>query len=105
MTPFAMVGRNDDVRIGVKSLAVLSGRNDRIVIGICQVVTLMVLCIVGVMEELNQYFYLSFIGAAFVGVWYQILCRPDNRERFFSAFLDNSWLEAMVFEGTVHSYL
>ena len=104
-TFYAMVDREDDVRIGVRSLAVLAGTFDRIVIGVCQTITLLLLCLVGFMANLNGYYFLGLFGALLVAVWHQISCRSDDRDRFFAAFLGNSWFGAMVFGGIVLAYL
>ncbi len=104
-TFYAMVDRNDDIRIGVKSLALLSGSWDRVVIAICQAVTLVILIIVGWMEQLNWYFYLGVSCAAVTAVWHQYYCRIDDRQRFFNAFLGNSWFGAIVFGGILLAYL
>ncbi len=104
-TFYAMVDRNDDVRIGVKSLATLSGKYDRLVIGACQLLTLIILCLVGYLENLDGYFYLGILGAALVAIWHQYSCRIESRERFFAAFLGNSWFGAMVFGGIMLAYL
>jgi len=104
-TFYAMVDRNDDVNIGVKSLAVLSGHYDRAVIAVCQVITLALLASVGYMAGLNGYFYLGLAAAALVGIWHQYCCRVDDREKFFRAFLGNSWFGAAVFAGILLSYL
>ena len=104
-TFYAMVDRKDDVRIGVKSLAVLAGRRDRLVIGICQALTLLILGVVGFIEQLDYYYVLGLSGALAVAVWHQYSCREDDREKFFKAFLGNSWFGAMVFGGLVLAYL
>ena len=104
-TFYAMVDRNDDLRIGVKSLATLSGTSDRLVIGLCQAVTLIILGVVGYLENLDGYYYLGLCGALLVGIWHQYSCREDNREMFFAAFLGNSWFGAMVFGGILLAYL
>ena len=104
-TFYAMVDRDDDLRIGIKSLAIKSASKDRLVIGICQVLTLLFLGLLGFMEELNGYYFLGLVGAALVAVWHQYSCRSDDRQKFFEAFLGNSWFGAMVFGGIVLAYL
>ncbi len=104
-TFYAMVDRNDDLRIGVKSLATISGTNDRLVIGLCQVATLIILGVVGFLENLDGYYYLGLCGALLVSIWHQYSCREDNRKKFFAAFLGNSWFGAMVFGGILLAYL
>ncbi len=104
-TFYAMVDRDDDVRIGVKSLATLSGKRDRQVIGICQLATIAILAWVGRLEELDGYYFLGLSGAVLVGVWHQCSCREHNREKYFAAFIGNSWFGALVFSGIVLAYL
>lgn len=104
-TFYAMVDRDDDVRIGVKSLATLSGQRDRLVIGICQISTITILGLIGRLEELDGYYFLGLLGAALVGVWHQYSCREHSREKFFAAFIGNSWFGALVFGGIVLAYL
>ncbi len=104
-TFYAMVDRDDDIRIGVKSLAVLSGGNDRWVICGFQIATLLTLMLVGFIELLNIYYFAGLSAAALIGAWHQYSCRFDDRERFFKAFLGNSWFGAAIFAGIVLSYL
>ena len=104
-TFYAMVDREDDLSLGVKSLATLSGGKDRMVIGICQVLTLLILCVVGYLEQFNWYYFLGVSGAALIAAWHQYSCRKDDRDKFFAAFLGNSWFGASVFGGIVLSYL
>ncbi len=104
-TFYAMVDRDDDLRIGVKSLAVISANKDRLVIGVCQVATLSLLGLVGLMDGLSGYYYLGLFGAALVAAWHQYYCREVNRQKYFEAFLGNSWFGAIVFGGIVLAYL
>jgi len=104
-TFYAMVDRDDDVRIGVKSLATLSGNRDRLVIGICQAVAIALLSLIGLLEGLGGYYFLGVLGATLVSIWHQYNCRVDSREKFFAAFLGNSWFGALIFGGLVLDYL
>lgn len=104
-TFYAMVDRDDDLRIGVKSLAVLSGQRVRQVIGVFQALTLATLIVVGVLNQFNGYYYLGLCGAGAVAVWHQYMCRTEDRDKCFKAFLGNSWFGASVFGGVVLAYL
>ncbi len=104
-TFYAMVDRDDDVRIGVKSLAVLAKTNDRLVICGFQAAALLTLMVVGFMEYLNNYYFLGLGVATLIAAWHQYSCRRDDKEKFFRAFLGNSWFGAAVFGGLVLSYL
>jgi len=104
-TFYAMVDREDDVRIGVKSLAVLSDRNDRLVICGFQAAALITLMFVGFIEFMNFYYYAGLSVAALIAAWHQYYCRIDDRERFFRSFAGNSWFGAALFGGLVLAYL
>ncbi len=104
-TFYAMIDRDDDRRIGVKSLALLAAGRERGVIGACQAAAIVILSAVGLLEQLNGYYFLGLAGAALTAVWHQYLCRQDDRQRFFQAFSGNSWFGAMVFFGLALAYL
>ena len=104
-TFYALVDLDDDLRIGVKSLAVLAGRHVRLLILVCQGATLLILLIVGIMAQLNLYFNLSLLAGAGIFAWHLFSCREDDREAFFNAFLGNSWFGATVFFGILLGYM
>ena len=104
-TFYAMADREDDIKIGIKSLAVLAGRNDRLVICGFQAATLITLMFVGFIELMNFYYYAGLSAAALIGAWHQYYCRIDDRERFLRAFAGNSWFGAAIFGGIVLAYL
>lgn len=104
-TFYALVDRDDDVKIGVKSLAVLAGKHALAVIGVFQALTLITLAIVGFMEDLNIFYYLGVAAATATSVWHQYACRHHEREKYYDAFLGNSWFGASIFGGIVLAYL
>lgn len=104
-TFYALVDREDDRRIGIKSMAVIAGRHDRTVIAICQGATLITLAAVGVVERLNNFYFGTLAAAALVFFWHQHVCREDDREKFFQAFVGNNWFGAIVFGGVLLAYL
>ncbi len=104
-TFYAMADREDDIKIGIKSLAVLAGRNDRLVICGFQAATLITLMFVGFIELMNFYYYAGLSAAALIAAWHQYYCRIDDCERFLRAFAGNSWFGAAVFGGIVLAYL
>lgn len=103
-TMYAMVDREDDLRIGVKSTAILFGESDRAWICGIQLGVLSVLCLFGVQMELGFWYYVGVIGAGALFVYQQRLIRDREPERCFQAFLNNNWLGATVFAGIVLDY-
>ena len=104
-TIYAMVDRADDLRIGVKSTAILFGRYDRALIAIFQLLTLAVLFLIGNRANLNAYYYGGLIIAGGFAIYQQMLIRNRDETSCFKAFLNNAWFGAAVFIGLVLSYL
>ncbi len=100
-TMYAMVDRDDDIKIGVKSTAILFGNADRMVVAILQTLVILVLCIVGNQAELGSLYYLSVVVAATLFVYQQHLIRNREREGCFKAFLNNHWVGLAIFVGIV----
>ncbi len=98
-TEYAMVDRDDDLRIGIKSTAVLFGRADRAMIGLLQLATLGLLGWVGFRLELGAFFWLGLAAMAATFVHQQFLIRTRERDRCFQAFLNNHWSGLLVFAG------
>lgn len=98
-TMYAMVDREDDLRIGVKSTAILFGRFDRIIIGLLQLLLLANFWLIGMAFGLGVYFYSGLLVAALLSAYHQYLIRERQREACFRAFLNNNWLGAAIFAG------
>ena len=103
-TMYAMCDREDDVKIGVKSTAIIFGKHDRLIVGCLQLATLVLLAWVAYLAQLDLWFWLSLIIAAGFFVYQQYLIR--NRDRWLSlrAFLNNNWVGLVVFIGITLSY-
>ncbi len=96
-TQYAMVDRSDDVRIGVKSTAILFGRYDRLILGGLQLLIMLLLLCIGFAFKLNHWFWL---GAVLIGMdfcYQQYLTFHRQRQLCFKAFLHNNWLGLLVF--------
>lgn len=104
-TIYAMVDRDDDLRIGVKSTAVLLGRWDRPAVALCHGASLAILLYVGWREQLGGYYYAGLAAAGLFAAYQQWRIRGRERDPCFSAFLNNSWLGAAVFAGILLAYL
>lgn len=98
-TLYAMVDRDDDLKVGIKSTAILFGDADKAIIGILQALVLLILIIVGVRSELGTFFYLGVAGMASLFVYHQYLARDRERAGCFKAFLNNNWAGFSVFAG------
>ncbi len=98
-TQYAMVDRDDDLKIGIKSTAVLFGRADRLMIGLLQGLTLLLLVWAGLRLGLGGFFWLGLVAMAATFVWQQWLIRTRERDPCFRAFLNNHWSGLLVFAG------
>ena len=103
-TFYAMVDRDDDIKIGVKSTAILFGDDDRLITGMLQICTLIALALAGVQFKLGYWFFVALIGVAGLFVYHQYLIRLRRRDDCFRAFLHNNWVGATVFVGIFLHY-
>nr|WP_236631611.1 4-hydroxybenzoate octaprenyltransferase [Endozoicomonas numazuensis] len=104
-TQYAMVDRDDDLKVGIKSTAILFGEMDNLIVGCLQVLTLVTLAMLGRQLELGALYNLSLIAVAALFVYQQLLTSNRERDACFKAFLNNHWAGAIVFAGFVVSYL
>ncbi|MGF6560655.1 4-hydroxybenzoate octaprenyltransferase [Erwinia aphidicola] len=100
-TQYAMVDRDDDLKIGVKSTAILFGRFDNLINGVLQLAALGLLALVGMRSGLGSAFYWSMLVAAGLFVYQQKLTANRQRELCFKAFLNNNWVGFTLFVGVV----
>lgn len=104
-TQYAMVDRDDDVKIGIKSTAILFGENDRLIIGILQVAVLALMGAVGWLNGLGWEYYWSLFVAAGLFGWQQKLIFNRERDNCFKAFMNNNYVGLVLFLGLAMSYL
>jgi 4-hydroxybenzoate polyprenyltransferase len=104
-TMYGMVDREDDLKIGVKSTAILFGESDRLIIGVIQVLFLLALVLAGQGAGLGGYFYFGLLLAAGLLLYQQYLIREREPAACFQAFLNNNWVGVAVFGGIVMDYL
>lgn len=98
-TQYAMVDRADDVRVGVKSTAILFGAQDRRIIAWLQLAVLLLLVLVGVLAERGGFYYLALWVALWFSLYQQYLIRHREPGECFRAFLNNNWFGLTVFCG------
>jgi 4-hydroxybenzoate polyprenyltransferase len=103
-TMYAMVDREDDLKLGVRSSAILFGRADRVAVAILQVATLASLVAVGWMIGLGRWYWLGLLTAAALAVWQQWLIRDREPAACFQAFLNNNYFGMAVFVGLALHY-
>ena len=103
-TMYAMVDREDDLRIGVKSTAILFGAADKLIIGLLQILVLLMLFFLGRALGLALLYNLGLACAAGLALYQQYLLKDRERARCFRAFLNNHWFGAVVFAGMALDY-
>ena len=103
-TMYAMADRPDDLKIGVKSTAILFGRYDLLANAVLQALALAVLGIIGWGLHLSGWYYLGLVGAAVTAGYQYRLCRGRDRGKCLKACINNTWFGACVFAGLVVSF-
>lgn len=95
-TFYAMVDREEDLKIGVKSIAILFGEQDKFMIGVLQLLTLSALYIGGQRFELGGAYFWALLPVAALFAYQQWLAKDRSREGCFAAFMNNRWIGPLV---------
>ena len=104
-TEYAMVDREDDLKIGIKTSAITFGRFDVAAVMLCYGATLAILAAVGVSLQMGAAYYVGLlVAAAIMGVHYTWI-RGRERMACFKAFLHNNYVGLAIFAGIVADYL
>lgn len=103
-TKYAMVDREDDLVVGIKSSAILFGDRDRLMIALLQLAFLGLMFFAGIEFGLGLFYYLGLVGAAGLCVYHQYLIRERDPAACFKAFLHNNWVGAVIFIGLLLDY-
>ena len=104
-TQYAMVDRDDDLRMGIKSTAILFGEYDRVVVGLLQLATLLCLFLTGQAFGLGVIYNVALVMVAGLFAYHQLLIRERVPEQCFRAFLNNNWVGVVLFAGVALHYL
>ena len=104
-TEYAMVDRDDDIKLGIHSSALLFGLYDVAAVMVCYVLALAILASIGYMLNPGAFYYIGLLAAAGIAAYHYTLIHNRQREACFKAFLHNNWFGAAVFAGIVLSYL
>jgi len=100
-TEYAMVDRDDDIRIGIRTSALTFGRFDVAAVMLCYAATLGILGWVGWELRYGAYYFAGLFVAAAIAGYHYTLIRGRERMKCFKAFLHNNWFGAAVFAGLV----
>ena len=104
-TMYAMVDREDDVKIGIKSSAILFADMDKLLIGVMQAMMLFALVLAGRSMEFGQWYYAGVSGAGLLFLYQQWLIRKREPAGCLKGFLNNQYVGAVIFAGILLQYL
>ena len=104
-TEYAMVDRDDDLKIGIKTSAITFGHFDVMGIMLCHAGFLSIMIGIGLMQKLGFAYYVGLIAASGLIIYQYRLIRERDPVLCFRAFLHNNWVGAVVFAGIMLSYL
>jgi 4-hydroxybenzoate polyprenyltransferase len=103
-TEYAIVDRDDDIKIGIKSAALFFGRYDVLAIMLCYVAMLVILAYVGQLLAFGLNYYIGIFAAGALVVWQYQMIRKRNQSNCFKAFLANNWIGFVVLLGLAAEY-
>ncbi|OCG65496.1 4-hydroxybenzoate octaprenyltransferase [Gilliamella sp. Fer4-1] len=98
-TQYAMVDRNDDIKIGIKSTAILFGNYDKLIIGLLQIISVIGLLFIGLVNQLSLMFYMALLLVIGLLIYQQWLIKNRDRNKCFSAFMNNNYVGFIIFLG------
>ena len=98
-TFYAMADRDEDVKIGVKSTAILFAKYDQIIITLLQILLIIVLILIGNVFDLGLIYDFSLVIISFFMIYHQFLLKKRQKEEYFKAFLNNNFIGMTAFLG------
>ena len=98
-TEYAMVDRDDDLRLGIRTSAITFGKYDVTAVMLCYVITFALLAYIGLQKQFGALYYAGIVVAMAMALYHYTLIRDRSREGCFKAFMHNNWLGAAVFAG------
>jgi 4-hydroxybenzoate polyprenyltransferase len=104
-TLYAMVDREDDLKIGVKSTAILFADHDKLIIALLQLTSLLLLILLGWLEDLNWPYFIALMVVAGLFLRQQLQIKNRETTACFKAFLDNNYVGLVIFVGFFLGYL
>lgn len=103
-TIYAMIDREDDLKIGIKSTAILFDDADKFIIGLIQSLVLIALIVIGQQASLNAIYYFSLVIGGCLFLYQLYLIRNREPEKCMQAFLNNNWFGLVIFTGLFINY-
>lgn len=104
-TLYAMADRADDIKVGIRSTAILFGDADKLLIGLMQAMVIIGLLILGAELAFSWVYFVSILIVAALFVWQQILIRKRNPQKCLQAFLNNNYVGMIIFIGILIEYI
>ncbi|PWQ96300.1 4-hydroxybenzoate octaprenyltransferase [Leucothrix arctica] len=104
-TMYGMADRDEDLKLGLKSTAILFGENDRLIVGILQLITIWLLAFAGYLNDLGALYFIGLAAASTFFVYQQYLIRKRDPLLCTTAFKNNNWFGMVVFGGLALDYL
>ena len=104
-TEYAMVDRDDDIRIGINTAAITLGRFDVAAVMLCYAAMLALLAMIGWSLGFGVFYYLGLAAAGLLMLYHYTLIRKRGREGCFKAFLHNNWVGGVIFAGIAANYV
>ena len=103
-TEYAMVDRDNDVKIGIKSSAIFFGKYDVIAVMISYAIMLGLLAYVGKLMGYGKYYFIGLATAFALACWQYVLIKSRDKSHCFKAFLHNNWIGLVLFIGLAAEY-
>ncbi|GLZ21851.1 4-hydroxybenzoate octaprenyltransferase [Burkholderia plantarii] len=103
-TAYAMVDRDDDLKIGMRTSAITFGRHDVLAIMLCYAMVFAIYVWVGLVERFGPLYWLGWAVALGCSVYHYTLIKDRDRMKCFAAFLHNNWLGGALFVGIAAHY-
>ena len=103
-TYYAMVDRDDDINLPVKSTAILFGKYDLLIIGICQIIMVFLLILLAKIMSATIWVYLSIFISSCIMMHHQIITKKRQRKACFRAFYNNHYVGMVMFVGILLNY-
>ncbi len=103
-TEYAMVDRDDDIRVGAKSTAILFGDADLPILGVLMVTFLLTMLLVAQRGHLHKVYIVGVAAAALLFAWQQWVMRKRDRDACFAAFRNNNWVGLALWVGIALAY-
>ena len=104
-TLYAMVDRDDDISIGLKSTAIFFGRSDLLILRILKLLMIALLIQLGLSLQFSWPWFAGVLVAAGLFIWQQYQVRNRDRDACFKAFLNNNWVGVAIWVGLMASYI